>query len=64
MALIMCRNTSAEIFVVCEGYLDPKKIDPKLLDPRFVFKELDEPGPLPDVFSKVKFASFTLSLTL
>jgi len=46
------RNTSAEIFVVCEGYLDPKKIDPKLLDPRFVFKELDEPIVLPDVFSK------------
>lgn len=46
------RNTSAEIFVVCQGYLDPKYIDPKLLDPRYIFKELEEAAPVVNVFGK------------
>lgn len=33
------RSQSAEIFVVCTGYLAPSFIDPKLLDPNHVFKE-------------------------
>jgi len=37
------RDTSAEIFVVCLGYLDPKTIDPKMLDPKFVFRDIDAP---------------------
>lgn len=38
--LILLRNVSAEIFVVCRDFLAPKFIDPKFLDPRHVFKEV------------------------
>eukprot|EP00753_Platysulcus_tardus_P012291 PLAT3352.5.p1 GENE.PLAT3352.5~~PLAT3352.5.p1 ORF type:complete len:997 (+),score=577.45 PLAT3352.5:55-2991(+) len=36
------RNTSAEIFVVCKGYLAPTRIDPALLDPASVFEMVEE----------------------
>jgi AdoMet-dependent rRNA methyltransferase SPB1 len=50
------RNTSAEIFVVCHGFLAPKKIDPKVLDPKFVFGDVESDmmgsQQKPDIFNK------------
>lgn len=39
------RNVSAEIFVVCTGYLAPARIDPKLLSAKHVFSDVDISAP-------------------
>jgi AdoMet-dependent rRNA methyltransferase SPB1 len=36
------RSTSAEIFMVCQGYKAPDSIDPKLLDPKFALEEVED----------------------
>eukprot|EP00055_Hartaetosiga_balthica_P017832 m.123732 g.123732 ORF g.123732 m.123732 type:complete len:952 (+) comp9415_c1_seq4:48-2903(+) len=46
------RGVSAEIFVVCQGYLAPHHIDPKLLDTRYVFGDVAEDKKPIDVFNQ------------
>ena len=37
------RNESAEIYVICQNFKAPDKIDPKFFDIRFVFKDMADP---------------------
>ena len=51
---VASRGTSAEIYVVCIGYLAPAKIDPRLLDPRALFADYDGPKQAIDVLARTK----------
>lgn len=51
---VASRGTSAEIYVVCSGFLAPKKVDSRLLDPRHLFAEYDGPKQAIDVLSHAK----------
>lgn len=47
------RDESAEIFVVCKGFLAPKSIDPRLLDPKNIFADLGSVQ-MPNVLRQLK----------
>ena len=51
---VASRGTSAEIYVVCQGFLAPRKVDPRLLDPRHLFAEYEGPKQAIDVLSHAK----------
>lgn len=49
------RAASAEIFLVCSGYLAPTSIDPRLFQPNMVFQEaVRSQGQVIDVFAKTQ----------
>jgi AdoMet-dependent rRNA methyltransferase SPB1 len=41
---VASRDSSAEIFVVCKGYLAPTKIDPRLLKAEYLFANVEDGG--------------------
>lgn len=49
------RGESAEIFVVCKGFLKPAELDDKFFDPEYIFGDLTDNKPIQD---KMSFSVF------
>ena len=60
------RYESAEIFVVCQNYLKPDRVDPEFFSPKHVFQELDpEPTTKLNIFKPEKVRGrYCIDITL